>query len=85
MDPNCIRSPLIVEFLVVSYGLDSNRCQSSWLKNICGIPLVTVSSEIKLVFLFTSVHCSFFLYRVVRAFVKSKFYIIGRASNALHV
>jgi hypothetical protein len=93
MDPNCIRSLLIFEFLVVSYDLDSNRYQSSWLKNICGlylekylgIPLVTVSSEIKLVLLFTVVYCSFFLYRVVRAFVKSTFYIIGRASNAIHV
>ncbi len=56
MDPNCIRSPLIFEFLVVSYDLDSNRCQSRWLKNSCGlylekylgIALVTVSREIKL-------------------------------------
>ncbi len=37
MDPNCIRSPLIFEFLVVSYDLDSNRSQSSWLKNISGL------------------------------------------------
>jgi hypothetical protein len=51
MDPNCIETPLIFEFLVDSYDLDSNRCQSSWLKNICGlylekyfgIALVTVS------------------------------------------
>jgi hypothetical protein len=93
MDPNCIRTPLIFEFLVVSYDLDSNSCQSIWLKNISGlyleeylgIPLLTVASEIKLVLLFTLVYCSFFLYRVDRAFLKSKFYIIGRASNALHV